>query len=1447
MRLSRWLAGAALALGSAGGTLLGAAGAALRTGAGRDVVVRFGIDVLNRRLDGAVSVGSVGGSFLGGLDAHDLILRDSSGSPIVRIADARLRYRVRDLLDGRVVLGQLRLTRPEVTLAQDSAGMLNLARVLRLGEPGGGGRPPLIAFRDVVIAAGAVTIRTREGADHHAVERTITGLAARLPYARLSSPLPGERGMRFEIASLAARVSIPAVDVRDARGSAVVLGDSLLLDLSQARLPGSTARIRGTVSWPAGPLQYALDVAASRVSTGDLRWIMPQLPVGLVGRGDATVRSQSSEVMDVTLTHLALAGAGGAGRLRGTLGLVLGPGTLRALVATDLVADSLDLDYVRSLLDTLPLAGWLTGRLQADGPEEQLHVSVDWAFRDSLVPGWPVSHVTGDGQIALGGPGGLAFQDFALRSAHLAMGTVRRLVPLDLRGTLQAAGTLNGPWKQLEFSGTLRQQQADLPATLAQGVLRVDARGETLGLWANLSLDSLALDGLRPSYPAIGVGSSFAGDVRLAGYLDSLTLHAQLTGPAGEITGDGAVFLLGARRGVHWLEARFARLDLRRLDAALPRTDLAGRLRGSARLDTLAAPRARGLVELGPSVVAGTVIDSLRARVALVDSVLAVDTLGLWAPEMVASARGGIGVAADRSETLRLSAHADSVGVVEPFARWLVGRGDSAAAASGAATLQASITGSLPRFGIAARFTSPALAWGPLRLHAADVTGRWHSTERGVVDLDGTVDSLAWGAREFSGVEGRVHGRRDSLTWFGRSAIGPHASWIAGGTLRSDSAGSEIVIDSLDLGLPSEAWTLRPGTRLVLRDSSLDVDSTVLASASGGARLTVSGRLPLLGSGDLSVSLEGVPLQDVWALLQYDPADVAGTISGTARLHGTAANPLIGGKAALRDVVFRGFRAPYVDGTFSYVGQRLGGDFGLWRGGQRILGITVDLPVDLALRGAPPNRELPGPLSIRVRADSVDLAFVGAMIPVAQATSGRLSADVGITGTWASPQLTGELSVRDGAATFPALGVRERDLFGHLSLSADTIRVDTLSLVGGDGSAVVHGYVRLAQLTRPLLHLRIRASDFRVMDMRDYLSFTASGDVALEGPVYGATLTGRGSVPRGVLYFTDLLEKQVINLEDTRYADIIDTSLVRRQGLREAFQNRFLDSLQIDSLVLNMGSDVWLRSNEANIQLTGALTVNKRANRYRLEGKLQTPRGTYRLPLTATLKSEFTVTQGELQYFGTPDLNATVDIDARHVVRRPDQNITVTVHIGGTLYTPRLTLSSDIRPPIPETEIISLLLFGTSSVQALAQGGGNQGLLNTAVSTASSYVTGLAAAAVSSQIEQSLITDLGVPLDYLQIRPGDVAGGQPLTGTQIAVGKQVDLFGLPTFITWSPRLCPQQTGPGLANVSAEMKLSRQWALDVSRDPVGSCTGLVSTTGSTLRYQFGLDLFWERVY
>lgn len=1442
--MGRWLAYVAAGLG---GGLLGFATAALGTGAGRDLLVRSGLDWANRALAGSLSVARVEGSFTRGLVVRDLVLADSSGAAVVRLPEAELRYRLRDLLSGRIVLGRLRLASPEVNLIEDRQGRYTLERVLRLDQPGSSGRRPLIAFRDVDIRDGAVRIRSAAPAGAGASsERTITGLHARLAYLRLSSPLPGEQSVRADLDALEATFSEPALALRGARGRIELAGDSLVLDLDEARLPATAASLKGTVRWPADTLLFDLEAKASRFATEDLRWLVPALPRGLSGRGQAAIHSTSGDVLEVRLSDLAVSGRGGGGSLRGTLALVLGPGSHRSLLPTDLETENFDLEYVRPLLDTLPLAGRLSGRLRATGPEERLSVAVDWTFRDSLVAGWPASRLVGDGVVSLHVPGDVVFQQFAVREAQLDLGTVRRLVPIGLAGRLDAAGTLTGPWREVAFSGTIRHQDAPLAPTRARGVLRWDGRSEPIGLWADLSLDSLALDGLRSSFPVLGIQGAFGGDVRVSGTLDSLDLEAHLAGAGGAFHVRGALFAGARAWGARTLAVEFRGLDLHALAPAWPASSLRGQLRARFRLDSALAPQAAGRLDLSASRLAGVALDSLSSRFRLADSSLSLDTLVLAAPELLLEAAGAVGLGAERTDTLTAWARTDSLGVLEPLLQWLnPALASRERAPSGTVEARALLVGSVSRYTVRLDLRSPALRWGPVLVRSASLSTGWRAGDHRL-DLDVTADSAGWERFAVSALEARAAGRSDSLTWFTRGRWGEHAAWIAGGQLVSEDARTVVTVDSLGVLLPSEAWFLDRGSRLAVTDSAVVVDSTALTSASGGGRLSVAGALPRSGSAELRVALEHLPLPDLWAAWQADPRDIDGALSGTLRLTGTAAAPSMEGRLALQQLAFRGFRAPYLDGEFHYADERLGGQFALWQSGERVLAISLDLPFNLALSGAPPQRRRPGPLAIRVRADSVDLGFVEAMVPVARQTGGRLSADFGVAGTWERPQLTGTIAVREGAATFPALGVRHQALYARLRLVGDTIRVDTLSLRSGDGVAVVEGFVRLAELTRPLLNLSIRADNFRMMDVRDYLSFTASGAVSLKGPVYGAVLTGSGTVPRGVLSFTDLIAKQVISLEDTRYADIIDTSWVRRQGLGEAFENRFLDSLRMDSLVLAMGSDVWLRSSEANIQLAGRLTVSKLAGRYRLDGTLETPRGTYRLPLTSGVTSEFVVTRGQLQYFGTPDLNAAVDIEARHAVRQRDQNVTVTVHIGGTLYTPRLSFSSDIRPPISETEIISLLLFGTSSLQALADNAGNAALLR---STMSRLAASRLAGAVSGQLERSLITDLGIPLDFVQIRPGESMGGGgagPLTGMEIALGKQVSLFGLPMFVTASPRICPQQTLGVDLGASAELRLGSQWLLAASRDPVGSC-GFVAPLGLPVRYQLGLDLLWERSY
>jgi hypothetical protein len=389
--------------------------------------------------------------------------------------------------------------------------------------------------------------------------------------------------------------------------------------------------------------------------------------------------------------------------------------------------------------------------------------------------------------------------------------------------------------------------------------------------------------------------------------------------------------------------------------------------------------------------------------------------------------------------------------------------------------------------------------------------------------------------------------------------------------------------------------------------------------------------------------------------------------------------------------------------------------------------------------------------------------------------------------------------------------------------------------------------VRLERLTHPVLALDINANEFKALEIRGDLSLTATAQLALRGPVFGATLTGTGTVTNGVLYFADLVEKRIIDLDapDPSMAGLIDTSLaavIQRQGLGPSFHSIFLDSLQIRDLALTMGSSVWLRSNEANIQLTGRLNVNKVNRNYLLTGTLQAPRGTYRLQV-GPVSREFIVTQGTVRYFGTPDLDAGLDIDARHVVHRTPTgptpttgassgDIPIVAHIGGTLLVPRLTLSAEGQE-LSQTDIISYLMFGRPSAE-IANTAGSAGAGRRAL------LLGTAASLAAGELERSFVSDLGIPLDYVEIRPGDP--GNPLQGTSLAAGWQI---GRKTFFIVRASLCPAAVSKSLG-ASLQFRISPEWRTEASVAPVGSC--ITPTSGQKAggqQQQVGVDLFWER--
>jgi autotransporter translocation and assembly factor TamB len=409
----------------------------------------------------------------------------------------------------------------------------------------------------------------------------------------------------------------------------------------------------------------------------------------------------------------------------------------------------------------------------------------------------------------------------------------------------------------------------------------------------------------------------------------------------------------------------------------------------------------------------------------------------------------------------------------------------------------------------------------------------------------------------------------------------------------------------------------------------------------------------------------------------------------------------------------------------------------------------------------------------------------------------------------------------------------------------DSIRIDNLGMNSGRGHLQVTGGIRLEALTRPILDLTLVATEFQALNVRNFASLDATGRLVLTGPVMTASLTGGLTANQGAFYFADLVTKRIVDIENPEDSTLLDRSVVREQRLGAGFVKRFLDSLTIRNLRVAMGESFWLRSGEANIQLDDSIIVSKQRDRFRVDGTLRALRGNYVLKIGFVVR-DFIVERGTVRYFGTPDLNAELDIEARHTVRatQTTDEVPVIATITGTMLAPKLTLSSPVRPPLSETELVSYLMFGQATF-GLTSTGSPQGTDQlAAVRAGMSYLS----SALSSEVQRTLVADLGVPIDYLNIQTGAVGApgtaGTSATSTQLAQVAAGWQIGRQFFVIVNADIC---TNAARFYPNVEYRISREFRLKASVEPTRPCNAI--RTGETLstfnKYQLGFDVLWER--
>jgi translocation and assembly module TamB len=1433
---------------------------------GRNLLARTVSRGLDRIIIGQVKVGAISGSFLYDLTLEDLVVRDTAGALLADLPRVRVTYRLPNLFAGRVLLSSVQLDHPTIQLIKLRNGRMNFEEVLGLKKGKGGGASPLIDFYKVRVTGGTLRIalpwnpdrslRTaaqrdsalavelarpgrviEEGPDGLRRVILMSDLGAR--FARLRITTPDRLPFTVDIDSLAMRVSDPAVTFRDAVGRVRLHGDSAIFSLSRGALPDTRFSGGGAVTWPHDTTLFDFQVTSPHLNLDDLHWVSPDFPA-MTGTAVLAAKSETGartayDIRDLHLRH-------GEQRIDGELVAITD--RRRGLGFRDMKVSlrSLDLDVARAYIDSLPFFGTLSGTVSGAGFLDAMDVKLDWAFADARVPGEPVSRIAGDGITGATRDSGLTFTNFEVRRSDIDLRTVRRLAPaVILQGRLAAAGTLDGPLRNVTFRGTARQQDDGRPASIVTGTIHLDTRRDSLALSTDVLLDPLSFEGIRRAFPSLRTKGDLRGRFRSEGTLGRLSVDADLTGDLGDLRAQGFVRVQPPSWGAEGLLLQFSRLDLATLTGGKLSTALAGQLRATGSIDTVSAPEGDLELALTRSRIREWTIDSLFGRGGVHDSVIHVDTAYAEWQGARASGHGTLGWSAPHQGRMRFDLAADSlIGFDSLLLAVTRQQRDTSAEArplGGRALGRVELAGSLDSLQADAGFEVDGFEWQRIRSPRVNAQLGWLGGRRPRITARAAADTIhvqQWVLRRAGGT---VSGYADSLDWAGGTGLGDQSRFDAAGRWFAKGESRLFWVDTLLAKLAVRRYRLEEPVVVSLADSAPTLSPLTLRALDGSSVLQAAGRVPGKAAGDLQLRMLGLDLHDLYGILQRDTLGVGGEVELDLRLGGTAAAPTFRGITRLADGRFGAFQSPFVQGVLNYEDRRLDANLDLWRTGENLMQVEAHLPLDLAFTGVQ-KRQVDGPLSVRAHTDSVSLALLEAITPAVTHVGGTLAADVQVEGTWERPRLAGSVQVQRGSMSLPGLGVRFGSVTGGAVFAGDSMVLHDLVATSGGGKLRVGGAVRLEHLSRPLLDLTFALDQFRAIDERSFLTLVGTGKLQLRGPVFGSTLTGNLLANSGVLYFADLVNKRIIDLEDPTIADLVDTTLIRRENLGARFPNRFLDSLRIENLRMEMGSDVWLRSAEANVQLQGRVQVSKAARTYSPIGTLDAPRGTYTLKIGPVTR-DFTVIRGQVTFVG--DLNANLDIQAQHIVRsiRGDE-IPVIANITGTLYAPKLTLTSTIRPPVSETDLISYLMTGNPANEATLVGPG--GPLQTGLAYFSS--------ALSSELERALIQDMGVPIDLIEIRPGVSSSTTGLsTLTQLAAGWQI---GSKTFLTFNAGFCPDFSQLSYKNLGASLafRFSREWRLQGTVEPTLQTCGNYGVTNrfsATNLYQVGLDILWEREF
>ncbi len=986
---------------------------------------------------------------------------------------------------------------------------------------------------------------------------------ARLPSVRIAHeglPTAVEIGA---LKMLAEPYRPPAINVQSLVGTLYASKDSLWWRGARMVMPGSRVSGDGKIGFHRSGL--TLDLTGAPVALNDLRWLDPKLSPS--GGGNVRYRMRfvgdtaEFAISDADLKYGDASLVGNA-----TVARVSPKGAKSELLikGVDLTIARLTTAALHELAPSVKLSrtGTLDGHIIVSGAPSAMSLNADVRFDDAAAGR---SHVVAKGGFGLSG--GMRARDLTVQLLPLQVATLSGSglkIPVGgvLSGDAVVIGTAREGWT---VRGDLTHVERGTRSHVS-GNGRYQAAGKRIV--ADATLEPLSLVTVGRFVPKAQLRGSVSGKVHAEGTTRELRITGALRSKdGGAVDGRGSVVLAGARSRYD-VNVALDALNTSVFSRRAPITRLTGTVSARGVGTRPATMNTVFAADLARSRYDTFSVERLRARGAATNGLLRIDTLEVAERGAHATAKGTLGLTSAQNGRLQFALVVDSLATLRRFigtpdsalvevasgrqgARLAAARADSTRRAAAmrieqlalglppgvsmigvdtiagvrkdslAGSLRASgfLIGNVKELGVDAAVRGSGLV---VRGNSSrTLSGNVRSTNARdrktplVFRLDADtvqVRGLAFDRVSAAGnwtdqrVSADLRIRQDSLISY--AALGSYA--------RPAKGEQRIHLDSLRAQFDTLVWRLAHPADVRLADGAITADSVDLRSSTGG-RIFANGVVPKDGAVRLDVAAENVRVATVLDALQRD-AVATGTISATARLTGTRADPIVVGKAMMRDATYKGTRAPDADLSVNYLSRLLSLDATARDStGRRVLAGTASLPFDLALNGVTGSRKTPGALVADVRLDSLALAVLPIQPHILDTLDGKIAADAHVRGSWASPVYSGHAALRDGMLrmTSASTGMTMDMIVADLRLAGDSLVLDSLT-ARAKGTLRATGSVDLKDTKHPFVRLSAVGNNLRVFDSSRGL-VDANIQITALGPLDELRVTGGGEMLGGYL------------------------------------------------------------------------------------------------------------------------------------------------------------------------------------------------------------------------------------------------------------------------------------------------------------------------------------------